>query len=201
MAFSLKSVRLRDKNLPWFIFIKDFNILITSPTIPTSITDSKKIVYAEVPIIGKNYKQKIGVRNENRVISFTLPIINRNGILGNSNIMKAFDIMRNADNPSLGSLVGLGKSTSFSGVPKVIYSWGTHSIPMEYFVNKCDYEHNSTLTNSKGFSQYTNVSMELELDETSLLYKADRVARVIQARLGIVNSIKQVTGKNGSRPY
>jgi hypothetical protein len=200
MAFSLKSVKLRDKNLPWFIFIKDFNILITSPTIPVSITDSKKIVYAEVPIIGKNYKQKIGVRNENRILSFTLPIINRKGVLGNSNLIKAFDIMRNSDNPSLASLVGLGQATSFSGVPKVIYSWGTHSIPMEYFVNKCDYEHNSTLTNSKGFSQYTNVSMELELDENSLLYRADRVARVIQARLGIVQSVRQVIDSKG-RPY
>jgi len=196
--FSIKQVKLRDKNLPWFLFIKDFNILITSPTIPTNITDSKKIIYAETPVIGRNYKPKIGVRNENRIISFSLPIINRKSILGNSNILKAFEILRNADNPTISSIIS-SKQISFTGVPKVIYFWGMHSAPLEYFVNKCDFEHNSILTNSKGMSQYTIVNLELELDENSLLYKAEKISRVIQARLGIRDSVSQLISKG--RPY
>ena len=198
-TFSAGTFKVKKVTIPWFLFIKDFNILITSPTIPTTISDKKKIVYSEIPVPGKNYTQKIGIRGENRILSFTLPIINRLSPLGNSNILQAFELLRNSDSPSLASLVQGNTPQQFKSSPKVIYYWGTHSSPLEYFVNVCDFEHNSTLTNKMNRSQFTNVSFELELDESSALYKADRVSRVIQARAGIRDSTKRQS--KGGRPY
>lgn len=186
------------KQIPWYIIIPDFAILITSPTIPTTVSDRKKIIYADTPIPGRNTGIKYGVRGEGRTISFTLPIINRISSLGNANYLAPFEILRNADNPELLSLVQ-GKVKLFTEYPRVYYSWGTNSIPLEYYVISCDFEHNSTLSNNLGMSQYTNVSMVLELNEDSTLYRTERIMRVVKARAGMVENAINIRSKG--RPY
>lgn len=187
------------KGLPWFLIIPEFGLTITSPTIPTSISDNKKIIYSEVPVIGKNYKQKIGVRNENRILTMTLPIINRKTLAGNSNILQAFELLRNSDTPSISNLLSsFSGSQLFQRVPQVIYSWGTHSTPMYYFVNNVSFEHKSDMTNIAGFSQFTNVTLELELDEDSLLYKMSTISRRVQAIAGLAEMTGNMTM---GRPY
>lgn len=186
------------KQIPWYLIIPDFAILITSPTIPVSISDKKKIIYADTPIPGRNTNIKYGIRGEGRIISFTLPIINRISSLGNANYLAPFEILRNADNPELLSLFQ-GDIKLFKEYPKVYYSWGTNSIPMEYFVISCDFDHNSTLTNKLGMSQYTDVSLTLELNEDSSLYRAEKILRVVKARAGMVENAINI--RKSGRPY
>jgi len=186
------------KGVQWFIYVKDYEILITSPTIPSSIVDSKKVIYSEYPVPARNYAPQIPIRNENRNLKFTLPIIQRFQPLGNSNVLRQFEILRNSDNPNMFSkntYSGDLPSLLYAGVPKVLYYWGTHSSLMEYFLRDVSFSHNTTYTNQIGLSQYTDVSIELSLDEQSPLYKFDRVSRIIQARLGMLESAYNVYGQ------
>lgn len=201
MGFSTKSVKLRGNKLPWYIFNETNGILITSITIPTTVEDKKEIVFAETSLPGLNYTPLTPARNGNRKLSFSLPIIKRTpkGFLGNTGMMAAFEMLRNNDNPSLLSLFSK-RGGDFNPNPKVVYSWGTHTIaPMEYFVRKCDFSHDTRFVTKLGLTEFSVVSMELELDENSALYRADRLVRVVNARKGMVDSISQVLGKG--RPY
>lgn len=203
MSFSVKSIKFGGKKLPWYIFNETNGILITSPTIPTTIEDKKEIIFAEANIPGLNYTPLTPARNGNRKLSFSLPIIKRSqggGVLGNTGLMAAFEMMRNNDNPSLLSLFSK-RGGDYNPNPKVIYSWGTHTIvPQEYFVRRCDFSHDTRFITQLGYSEFSIVNMELELDENSPLYRAERTVRIINARKGMVESVLQVTN-SGGRPY
>ena len=69
-------------NVPFFIFDL-FNFqLITVPQIPSDISDSKSVVLSETPRPGLNFNPiNIGGMG-NRKISFTLPLIKKNGSVG-----------------------------------------------------------------------------------------------------------------------
>ena len=71
-------------NLPWFIFVRDTGPLITSRTIPDQITDEKGITLSEQQVPGLNYQPVIPGGNANRHIGFTLPIVSRTAVLGNT---------------------------------------------------------------------------------------------------------------------
>lgn len=189
---------LRNKRLPWYILDTENNLLITSPTIPLSIKDAKPIIFAESAVPGLNYTPLTPNRLGNNRISFTIPIINRKGKFGNSNLMAAFELLRNQDNPGFADL--FGRASQFRSNPTVIYSWGTNRPPLRYFVRKCDFDHTATLTNSYGYSQYTMVDMELEVDETSSLYRAWRILRKAQSIAGLAQATKTITSNKG-RPY
>lgn len=183
--------------IPWYM-ITENGLFITSPTIPLSISSSKEIMYAESAVPGINYTPLYPNRQGNNKVSFTLPIINRRGVLGNANIMAQFEMLRNSDTPSLAELFKKNTDVSFRSVPKVIYQWGMHLPPLQYFVRKCDFEHTTTLLTDFGFSKYTMVSIELELDETSKLYQMYRLARQVQAIVGVAETaLNTLTG----RPY
>lgn len=184
--------------LPWYILAEN-GILITSPTIPTSIQSAKEIIYAENAVPGLNFTPKYPNRQGNNKISFSLPIINRRGLLGNANQMAQFEMLRNSDTPTIKELISKKDTIAFKALPQVVYSWGTHLPPLLYWVTRCDFETNSFLTNKIGFSQYTVVSMELELDETSKLYQMYKLVRGVQATIGSVESI--VNAVSGGRPY
>lgn len=194
----MKKPAFRKGALPWYIFDDTNGILITSPTIPLTINDSKQIVWAETNIPGLNYTPMYPNRNSNTKLSFSLPIIMRKGKVGNSNLLQSFEMLRNNDNPSLSALFSRG--SQFNANPSVIYSWGTHRLPQRFKVTKLDFSHNGTFTNKYGLSQYSVVDIELTLDETSSLYRADRVMRRIQAILGTRQSIQLLRNKGG-RPY
>jgi hypothetical protein len=184
--------------IPWYILAEN-GVLITSPTIPLSVTSSKDIIYAENAVPGLNYTPLYPNRQGNMKIAFSLPIINRKGILGNANMLASFEMLRNSDTPSLAELLKKKSEVAFRSPPQVIYSWGTHLPPLTYWVKKADFEHDTRLVNAAGFSKYTVVNMELELDETSLLYQNYKLVRRVQSLIGLGETVANAL--SSSRPY
>lgn len=161
-------------SLPWFMYDLYNHQLITSPTIPGDIKDSKDIFLTEVPIPGLNYSPVQPSGNGNRKISFTLPLIKRNNTIGNSLILQQFQALRN-------QAVGLLNiySNQFNPNPKVLYYWGTGSVPMEYWVSKCELTNKQSWINQMGQPQFSEVNIELILDENNFLYKAEEMYRKV----------------------
>lgn len=162
--------------LPWFLFDLSNKQLITSSTIPSDIKDSKQIFLTETPIPGLNYSPIQPSGNGNRKISFTLPLIKRNNTIGNSFLLQQFQALRN-------QATGLGSifSNQFTPNPKVLYYWGTGSLPLVYFVSKCEMTNKQLWVNQLGQPQYSEVSIELILDERHPLYKAEELYRKVSS--------------------
>lgn len=185
-------------NLPWFMFDLDNLQLITSVTIPGDIKDSKEIILSETPIPGENFQPVNYGGGGNRKISFTLPIIKRNNTIGNVLILKQFENLRNR-------AVGLTNifSNQFVPNPKVLFYWGTGSVPLVYWIKKCDFTHTGGWTNAVGFTQHTLVDFELWLDETHILFKAEEVFRKVASLVGMVTNAYDViqSQRIGQKPY
>ena len=75
--------------------------------------------------------------------------------------------------------------------PKVLYYWGVGSVPLEYYVTKCGIQHTANVVNAVGLPQHSIVSLELTLDETSMLYKVEEVYRDITSVMGVATSATQ----------
>jgi len=182
-------------NLPWFMFDLSNKQIITSKTVPGDMSDNKDIFLTEVPIPGLNYSPIQHGGNGNRKISFTLPLVKRNNTIGNSLLLKQFDVLRNQS-------VGLLNifTTQFNPNPKVLYYWGTGSVPLVYFVKKCDFTNKKQWTNQLGIPQYSEVSIELWLDENNVLYKAEELSRKLailtQQAVIAVDAIDGTGGKS-----
>ena len=195
MNLSISKMRF---HVPFYIFdITNFQ-LITSTTIPSDIKDVKNVVYTEVPIPGMNYQPVMVGGGGNRKISFTLPLIKRNNTVGNVLMLKQFDMLRNQP-LNLLSLM----SAQFSPFPKVLFNWGIGSIPMIYFVAKADATHKQGWVNEFGMPQYSEIEMELWLDEDNLLYKAEQIFRTLAAYTGMVMGIiDQIQSqRKNEKPY
>lgn len=199
MAINFKTPKF-PSNIPFFMFDIDNYQLITSLTIPTDIRDTKQIVYTEVPIPGMNFQPVMVGGAGNRKISFTLPIVRRNNNLGNVMMLKQFEMLRNQVNP-LGGIIKVGQFTSF---PKVIYNYGIGSIPLLYYVVKCDATHKQGWTNAAGNPQYSELEIELWLDENNFLYKGEEMYRRLQSIVGAsfaAGDLVKVNLKKGYKPY
>lgn len=186
-----------DFNMTWFMFdIVNFQ-LITSPIIPSDISDNKNIILTETPIPGLNYSPVQYTGGGNRRISFTLPLIKRNNTVGNLLLLKQFDQLRNQSGGITNVFTG-----QFTPNPKVLYYWGIGSVPLVYFVSKCDLIHKQGWTNELGNPQYSELSIELILDETNPIYKTEEMFRKISAFSGfIANSYDTVKNKNTERAF
>ena len=185
-------------HLPWFMFDIGNKQLITSVTIPGDISDKKDIVLAETPIPGLNFQPISYGGGGNRKISFTIPILNRNNSVGNVLLLKQFDNLRN-QSAGLTSLF----SNQFNPNPKVLYYWGTGSIPLVYYVKSCEFVHSAGWVNEMGSPKFTNISIELWLDETNPLYLAEEVFRKLSSLTGmVVNAYNVVQSQRlGEKPY
>lgn len=159
-------------SLPWFMFDLFNKQLITSQTIPGDMSDKKGIVLTETPIPGLNYAPIQPAGNTNRKISFTLPLLKRNNSVGNSLFLQQFHALRNQATGLLGVF-----NNQFEPNPKVIYSWGTGSLPLVYFVSKCDFTHKQGWTNQLGQPQFSEAQIELILDENDPVYRAEELFR------------------------
>jgi hypothetical protein len=193
--------RYNPVNLPWFMFDLYNKQLITTLSIPGDITDSKQIVLSETPIPGLNFNPINSGGMGNRKVSFTIPLVKRNNVVGNLLLLKQFDNLRNQ---AFGlSLSGIFKpSKRFTPNPKVLFYWGSgSSVPLLWYVAKCDFVHKSQFTNRFGYTQFSEISLELWLDETSPLFKAEEIFRKVASYAGMVQSgIDQgrvLTGKGG----
>ena len=170
-------------SLPWFMFdLSNFQI-ITSVTVPGDISDSKDVLLTETPIPGLNFAPVQPSGNGNRKVSFTLPLIKRNNTIGNSLLIKQFQILRN-------QATGLRNlfPSQFTANPKVLYYWGTGSVPLVWFVKKCDLTNKQLWVNQQGQPQFSEVSIELWLDENHVLYKAEEIYRKASSLVGGVLS-------------
>lgn len=185
-------------NLPFFMLDIDNKQLITSATIPSDISDTKDIVLTETPIPGLNFSRINYGGGGNRKISFTLPLIKRNNTVGNVLLLKQFDNLRNQAVGLLGVFSGQFKPT-----PKVLFNWGVGSVPLIYWVKKCDATHKAGWTNALGMPQYSEISIELWLDETGYLYKAEEIFRKIASLSGMVLSAYDVveSQKNNTKVF
>ncbi len=164
------------------MFDIDNKQLITTPTIPLSdIKDTKEVVLTETPIPGLNFSPISPGGGGNRKIAFTLPLIKRNNTVGNVLVLKQFDMLRN----NAVGLTGI-QSTQFDTTPRVLYFWGTGSIPLVWWVKKCDATHKQGWTNALGQPQLSEIEFELWLDETNPLYLAEEVFRKLASLAGLV---------------
>lgn len=161
-------------NLPWFMYDIANKQLITSQTRPGDISDAKDIFLTETPIPGLNFAPVQPSGNGNRKISFTLPLLKRNNTIGNSLLLQQFHTLRN-------QTTGFSRiySQQFTPNPKVLYYWGTGSLPLVYFVSKCNFVHKDGFVNQQGQPQYSEVQIELILDENHPLYKAEEFYRYV----------------------
>jgi hypothetical protein len=168
--------------VPWFMYDITNRQIITSATIPGDISDTKDILLTETPIPGKNFAPIQQGGNGNRKISFTLPLMKRDNILGNSVLLKQFAQLRN-------QYVAPGEVSpqQFNPNPRVLYYWGTGSVPMIYFVKTISFSHKARWVNAAGYPQYSEVQIELWLDENSLLYKAEESFRRVGGILAQAN--------------
>jgi len=186
--------------LPWYMF-DIYNLqLITSITIPMGeINDTKEIFLSETPIPGKNFAPISPGGNGNRKISFTLPVIMRNNSVGNMLLLKQFDLLRNQAQ----GFLGIRKAGQFNPNPKVLYSWGTGSVPLIYYVAKCEMKHTSNMVNQLGNPQHSLIDIELVLDETNLLYKAEEMFRNLAAVAGMALNLTNVVNNHisGRAPF
>lgn len=174
-------------NLPWFIFDLTNKQLITSNTIPQGeIGDDKNVIFTETPILGNNFAPVSAGANGNRKISMQIPIINR-GLEGNIALIKQFELLRNKSR----GFLGLKRKNQWANNPKVLYCWGVGSVPLEYYVTKCSIQHTANMVNAVGLPQHSIVSLELTLDETSMLYKVEEVYRDITSVMGVATSAIQ----------
>lgn len=185
-------------NIPWFMFDIDNFQLITNILIPSDITDTKQVVLSETPIPGKNFAPVQYGGGGNRHISFEIPLVKRNNTVGNILLLKQFDLLRN-------QAVGLINifSKQFRANPKVLYSWGIGSVPLVYYVAKADASHKQGWVNNLGNPQYSEIQIELVLDEESPLYKVEEVYRRLSAIAGtLVNTYDYVQSivQPGSKP-
>lgn len=182
-------------SLPFFIFDISNYQLITTQFIPSDIRDTKNIVLTETPIPGLSYQPVQSGGMGNRHIAFELPLVKRNGIIGNVLLLKQFDNLRH---PSFNLKNIFNKTTQFTPNPKVLYMWGIGSVPLIYFVKKCDATHKKHWTNSFGQPQYSEIQIELILDESNPINKMEEVFRQLsglagmaEGTLGVVNSMRK----------
>lgn len=173
--------------VPWFIMnLSDFQI-ITSPTVPSDISDQKGVVLAEQSIPGLNYQPVMPGGGENRKISMELQIVRRDNVSGNVTLIKQFERLRNRS-PGLRGW----RSSRFSPVPKVLYYWGTGSLPLVYWVSRMNFTHQQNWVNAYGMPQVSTVDMELTLDEAHPLYQAEEMFRLVMGVGGEVLQAQEI---------
>lgn len=188
-------------NLPWYMFDLANYQLITSAAIPEGeIKDRKDVVIVETPVPGRNFQPVAQGGNGNRKVSFRIPVVQRNNSVGNVLLLKQFDLLRNQSQGFLGLSRLKGQ---FAPNPKVLYSWGVGSVPLPYFVTRCEFSHRADMVNALGNPTATYVEVELLLDETSPLYKAEEAFRnassLLGSALGLFGAVSAQAG--GGNPF
>lgn len=161
-------------SLPWFMMDISNGQLLTSETVPGDISNRKDVILTEIPIPGLNFSPIQPSGNGNTKITFTLPLIRRNNTIGNSLLLQQLHALRNQATGILNLF-----SQQFQPNPKVLYYWGTGSLPLVYFIKKADFTNKQGWINQTGQPQYSEVEFELWLDENHPLYKAEEIYRKI----------------------
>jgi hypothetical protein len=173
--------------------------IITSKILPGDISDSKEIIITEQAIPGLSFSPLQQAGMGNRHISFTIPVIKRNNATGNVLHLKQWESLRQKAF-NITELFSIGKG-QFRGAPKVVFNWGTGSLPLVYYVKKCEMVHKAGWTNMIGNPQNTDVSIELILDEEHFMNKAEEIFRKISAMGGVIETMLEAFQRQGARTY
>jgi hypothetical protein len=184
-------------HVPFYMFDLDNKQLITTNWVPSDISDQKSIVLTETPIPGLNYQPVSYGGGGNRKIGFTLPLVKKNNTVGNVLLLKQFDNLRNQ---------AVGLTGMFSGQfkpnPRVLFNYGIGSVPLIYYVSKCDASSKQGWVNQFGMPMYSEITIELILDEKESIYKAEEVFRKFASLAGMVQGVFDVANSlNNRRPY
>lgn len=178
-------------NIPFFMIDLDNYQLITTPdAIPSDIKDVKEVVLVENPVPGRNYQPVTYGGGGNRKLSFSLQLVKKNDKVGNVLMLKQFEALRNQAQGILNIF-----APQFIPNPKVLFYYGTGSIPLVYWVRKCDAVHKQGWVNRYGIPQYSEIDIELWLDESSPLYKAEEVYRRIAGTLASAQNVRALAGR------
>lgn len=179
--------------LDFFIFDIDNKQLITSKIVPSDILDSKDIFLTEQPIPGLNFSPINLGGSGNRHISFTIPLIKRDPFFGNIAQLKLYECLRqpvaNMANIFSGNL-------QFVPNPKVLFKYGTGSLPLIYYVKKCDFIHKQQWQNSLGEPQFSEIQLEFILDENNVLNKIEKTYRQMMSVIGQVQQSSESIQSN-----
>lgn len=150
--------------------INNFPRIFTSRIIPETVSSNKGINYTEKSIPGGH----TGIMQYSNMsateIGFSVTFADFNSTRGVVATQKFFEILRTPEESRLGSIASA--YIPFMPNPKVLYMYGTGSLPMQYFVTKCDFDLEEF--NSLSFPQVIKVSMTLRLDESGPLYELER---------------------------
>jgi hypothetical protein len=174
--------------VPWFMYDLSNGILITTRMIPGAISDNKAIILSEVPVPGLNYQPVIPGGGGNRHIGFTIPLVKRDPMTGNVLLLKAFENLRN----QVKSLLPVAQK-QFNPGPKVLYYWGLGTVPLPYIVAAVGFSHRADMVNAMGMPQYTDISVELILDESDPRYVMEEQFRAAASAMGMIEGIVDVS--------
>lgn len=179
--------------------------VLSSNIIPEQITFNKPINYSQKAIPGGRTSIPEFNNFGATTVSFTVTHVNVNSEFGVVGVQKFFESLRQPEErydsgtSALGTLVG--NSPPFIANPKVIYFYGTGSVPMVYFVTKVDFTLGRFNRNS--FPQAITVGIDLVLDENGALYNAESAFRLSVNKLNLLNIAVQGRTRKSSRksPY
>lgn len=184
-------------NVPFWMYDIDNKQLITSPFIPSDIKDMKGVSLTETDIPGLNFQPVNYGGGKNRHVSFTLPLLKKNNTAGNVLVLKQFENLRNQATGVFGMFSG-----QFKPNPRVLFSYGVGSVPLVWWVPKCDFTHKQGWVNQMGMPMYSEIEIELILDESHPLYKAEEAFRKFSSLAGMAQGIIDVyNSQHGKRPY
>lgn len=184
MALGNLSVKNLNK-VPWFIAGRGAGI-ITSKTVPESVTDSKVIQWNETPVPGSHTGVPKYGGMQARRISFSLKVAEFNDTFGVTTKLAQFRRLRNPEP----EYVVFGGYQPFSANKTVFYFYGTVSpFVVECYVNKVDFT--LTYPNKYGRPQVGDVQMELIVREEGALWAFEREWSQLKALLGLAKSVAE----------
>lgn len=160
--------------------------ILESP--PEDLKSQKEVSFVNLPNIGGHTREAFFAGFNAKTISLKITLINR-GTMGVSNAMAWFEAL---SEPSPGLL---GIANSFFGnanypPPKVLWYWGTGSFvpqvwtPISCPVRPTHFNHDSQF----GIPWRAEVDLTLQLDETTVFYQANQLAKKAQRIYASVES-------------
>ena len=183
------------KSIPFWMFDRKNFQLIISRSVPTSINDSKSIVYAEIAVPGGGHSDNVFASMGAEEASFSLRVVNFNNSLGNSLLLAQY---RNLRTPGGVLDIAFLNSRQFNPNPSVLMWWGTGKFaPLVYKVVDVQFNHQNH--NRFGFPQVTDVSMKFRLDHEGLLFKLEDLFMKVGSFAGMADSMVKMFGSR--HPY
>jgi len=177
--------------LPW---VFDYN--------PTEIDTVKKINYFVAPNIGGSFHEKFFTGFDNKEVKLSFQSIDMENPLGVQSTIAYFEELRE---PAPGLL---GIAGSFFGnenypPPQVLFGFGVSLIPLVWdpidVQIKETHFHDGKVRGVIGVPKRCEITLTLSLDENSILYKSNQIAKKALAVAGSITSIqKEVLHKQKS---